>query len=113
VVTAGHFWAARPDDVLGLGIAWGHVGEPYRATLEFDGTPATSAETLVELTWRAEVAPWLALVPNVQFIADPGALQGVDDSWVVGLRFEISQDKNWPLAASRAKPADGSYARRD
>ncbi len=113
VVTAGHFWDARPDDVIGLGIAWGHVGEPYRETLVYDGTPATSAETLVELTWHAEVAPWLALVPNVQFIADPGALRGVDDSWVVGLRFEVSQEHNWQLAARREKPADGSYARRD
>ena len=113
VFAARHLWAERPDDVLGLGIAWGHVGQPYRDTLQSDGSPATSAETLVELTWRAEVAPWLAVVPNVQFVSAPGALQDVNDSWIVGLRFEITQDHNWQLAASREKPADGSYARRE
>jgi hypothetical protein len=48
----------------------------------------------------------------VQFIAAPGALRDVDDSWVVGLRFELARAHSWQLTASRDAPADGGYARR-
>jgi porin len=94
-VTATHLWASRPDDALGLGVAWAHAGAPYRAASDFDGTPATSAETLVELAWRADLSDWLALVPNVQYVADPGALRDVGDSWIVGLRFELAHEHSW------------------
>lgn len=111
-VTATHLWHARPDDSLGLGIAWAHVGAPYRAIAAFDGTPANSAETLVELVYRADLTDWLALVPNVQYVADPGALRDPNDAWVVGLRFELAHDHAWQVTARRDSPADGSYARR-
>lgn len=112
-VTATHLWEGRPDDALGLGVAWAHVGAPYRDVSEFDGLPAASAETLIELAYRADLTDWLALVPNLQFVADPGALRGVDDSWVVGLRFELARAHSWQLTARREAPADGSYARRN
>ena len=111
-VTATHLWQARPDDSLGLGIAWAHVGSPYRAVNDFDGMPTTSAETLVELAYRADLTEWLALVPNVQYVADPGALRDPGDAWVVGLRFEVAHEHDWQLTARRDSPADGGYARR-
>jgi porin len=111
-VTATHLWEGRPDDALGLGVAWAHVGEPYRDVSDFDGMPATRAETLIELAYRADLTDWVALVPNVQFIAAPGALRDLDDSWVVGLRFELARAHSWQLTASRDAPADGGYARR-
>jgi porin len=92
-VTATHLWRARPDDSLGIGIAWAHVGSPYRAVSELDRAATTSAETLVELAYRADLTPSLALVPNLQFVADPGALREPDDAWVVGLRFELEVDR--------------------
>ncbi len=94
-VTATHLWAARPDDSLGLGIAWAHVGAAYRAVGDFDGTPTTSAETLVELAYRAGLTDSLALVPNLQFVADPGALRDPNDAWVIGLRFELAHELSW------------------
>jgi porin len=111
-VTATHFWAARPDDALGLGIAWARAGEPYRLASEADGVEVTSAETLVELVYRAEVAPWLALVPNLQYISNPGAMSDLDDSWVVGLRFELARDHSWQFSARRDVAPDGPYVRR-
>lgn len=110
-LTATRFWEARPDDALGLGIAWAHAGEPYRLVSEADALPATSAETLVELVYRADLAPWLALVPNLQYIRNPGALLN-NDAWVVGLRFELARDRSWQLSARRDAPPDGSYVRR-
>ena len=111
-LTATHLWKSRPGDALGLGIAWAHIGAPYRAVSEFDGAPATSAETVVELVYRAELAPWIALVPNVQFVDSPGAVHGVDDSWVIGMRFELATEHGWHLAARQEQPGDDVYARR-
>jgi porin len=96
--TASHLFESRPKDTLGLGVAFAHVGKSYRDVSEFDGTPATSAETLVELVYRTELAPWLALVPNVQFVNSPGAVRGVDDSWIAGLRFEMTAEHSWVRA---------------
>jgi porin len=104
-LTATHLWPTRPDDSLGLGIAWAHAGAPYRAVSDVDGAPATSAETLVELAYRADLTDWLALVPNVQFVADPGALRDPGDSWVLGLRVELAHERAWPTV--------GAYAHRE
>ena len=67
-VSASQLWESRPGDALGLGVAYAHVGTNYQAVCDFDGTPATSSETVVELVYRAELAPWVSLVPNVQFV---------------------------------------------
>ncbi len=110
-VTAQNLWKSRPGDSLGLGIAWAHAGDPFRDISAFEGAPATTAETVVELVYRTELTPWLVLLPNVQFIDDPGASHGVGDSWVAGLRFEMSHERTWQLSARRDAPADDSYAR--
>ncbi len=97
--TASHLFASRPGDSLGLGVAWAHLGDEYRALRSFDGQPATAAETTFELVYRAELTPWLSLLPNVQFVSSPGADPVVGDSWLAGLRFEISRDRTWQLQA--------------
>jgi porin len=112
-LAATHLWRARPGDAVGLGIAYAHIGSPWQAVCIADGTPATSAETVVELVYRAELARWIVLVPNIQFIDSPGALHGVDDSWVVGMRFELVAEHGWHLAARQGEPGDDIYARRD
>jgi porin len=96
-LTARNFWRSRPGDRLGLGIAWARLGEPYRAASEFDGQATYPAEILCELAYRAEMASWLVLVPNVQFVSHPGALRGVADAWLAGLRIEMSHGRGWPL----------------
>jgi len=110
-LTATHLWDARPADALGLGIAYAHVGAPYQQVCDFDGTPATASEIVVELVYRAELASWIALVPNLQFVDSPGALQGIDDSWILGLRFELAAGHGWLMAARQGKPGDDAYAR--
>ncbi|HET7810431.1 MAG TPA: carbohydrate porin [Steroidobacteraceae bacterium] len=112
-MTATHFWKARPGDTLGFGVAYAHVGTPWQAVNDSEGTPATSAETVCELVYRAELAPWIALVPSIQYVDSPGALQGVDDSWVFGMRFELAAEHGWHLAARQGRPGDDIYARRD
>jgi porin len=110
-VTATHLSVARPDDALGLGIAYAHTGAPYRALMDFQGQPATAAETSIELVYRAAVTDWLSVLPVVQYVRDPGMARAAEDAWIAGIRFEISRERSWQLSARRDVKPDGSYAR--
>ena len=111
-LTATHLLPSRPGDTLGFGIARARLGDQYRALRLFDGQPATAAETTFELVYRAELTAWLAVLPVVQFVRDPGADAFMDDSWLAGLRFELTRDRSWQLNARRETAPDDSYARR-
>jgi porin len=109
-VVVSHPFAIRPDDAFGLGVAYGHTGDIYRTVQSLAGIPAASAETSYELTYRAPVTGWLTLVPSVQFVDNPGADLAMRDAWVVGVRFELSHGKSWPMFAQRDVPRDPSVA---
>jgi porin len=111
-ITANHLFAARPGDSLGFGVAHAALGDEYRSLRAFDGQPASSAETTFEFVYRAELTPWLSLLPVVQFVHDPGADPLVGDAWVAGLRFELSRERSWQLDARRTSASDDSYASR-
>ncbi len=48
-----------------------------------------SHETAVELTYRTQLFPWLAIQPGVQMIFNPGADSSLDNAVVSIVRFEI------------------------
>jgi porin len=54
------------------------------------GSTFEAHETAIELTYRMQATPWLALQPDVQYIVNPGTDPSLDNAWVVGLRFELS-----------------------
>jgi porin len=101
---ASHLSDSRPEDAVGLAIAHGRTGSAFRRALAFDGAEPLASETQVEFTWRTPVRPWLALVPGVQWVANPGADRAVRDAWIVGLRLELGFDRNWPLLVQQADP---------
>jgi porin len=69
----------RDNDVLGVGIANGH--------LSGDADFRRSRETAVELYYNIQFAPWLMLTPSVQHITHPGG--AAKDATVVGLRLQV------------------------
>ncbi len=75
----------REDDAFGLAIAAAFTAEPYRAA-----TGAAAAEVAIELTYRAQVTPWLAIQPNAHYVRRPSADPGVADAIVLGVRTEWS-----------------------
>ena len=104
-VVVSHPFESRPDDAFGLAVAYGHTGDLYRSVQDLAGAAAARAETSFELTWRSPLTSWLALAPSVQFVRNPGADLSMRDAWVVGLRFELAQEKSWPMFAQRTAPA--------
>jgi len=79
----------REEDQLGLAMARVPGGDVFRGALRDGGITPTSSETAIELTYTAEVATWLVLRPDLQFVMNPGMDRGNENPWVPGLRVHI------------------------
>lgn len=79
----------RAEDQLGLAVAHVSLGTPYRRALELAGEASSKSETNIELTYRASLAPWLTLQPDIQYILNPGANPALKNDLVMGLRVEV------------------------
>jgi porin len=67
----------RDEDVLGAGYAWTEL---------FRG--GTNDETVVELFYKAQLTPRVAVQPDLQYIVTPAGIY--PDALAVGLRFQVS-----------------------
>lgn len=86
----------RPDDKVGIAVGTAHAGNPYRGLAVSSGRSPSHIERIVEVSYRAVIAPWLTVQPDFQAIFHPGFDAGVPTGLVAGLRFELS-----PLAFFR------------
>lgn len=75
----------RTDDIAGIAITLNHASDKYRLINSSDSNQAN-----VEATYRAQVYPWLALQPTVQYIRNPNMDPSLQDAWVAGIRAEIN-----------------------
>lgn len=82
-------FARRGDDSIGIGFGWVHGADGERLALRAAGDAPSASERIVELTWRFQLSPHLALQPNLQHLAHPGFLAG-DWAWALGLRVELT-----------------------
>jgi carbohydrate-selective porin OprB len=87
-----NFWSAgvqyqgllsgRDEDVLGFGFAQG-----FFSNQASDFTD--DYESIWELYYRAQIAPWMAATPDIQYVANPGGDDTVIDAWVLGVRLYV------------------------
>jgi porin len=103
-VVASNLLAGRPDDALGLAVAHARTSEAFRRQQAFDGSTGGSAETQFELTWRAPMADWVAVVPVAQWVNRPGASGTARDALVLGVRFEFALEHTWPMVVRQDGP---------
>ena len=75
----------RDDDVAGIAVATSHAGSNYRQLNASD-----SSETVVEISYRAQFQPWLAVQPMMQRIINPGMDKTLNDASVIGARIELA-----------------------
>lgn len=75
----------RDGDAAGIAVTTSHASSKYRLL-----NAAESSETIVELTYRAQVSGWLAVQPSVQYISNPNMDPALKDAWVAGARLEVS-----------------------
>jgi porin len=79
------FVPGRKNDDIGFGFAAAFTSRGYRLA-----NGGGSSEVVGELTYRAQLASWFALQPNVQYIRSPSADPARGDALVLGLRGEVS-----------------------
>ncbi|MDD5385431.1 MAG: carbohydrate porin [Gallionella sp.] len=77
--------SGRDDDIAGIAVTINHASDKYQRL-----TPSLSRETDVEATYRAQIKPWLALQPALQYILNPNMDPIQKNAWVVGMRLEVA-----------------------
>ena len=75
----------RDDDTAGIAVTTSHASSKYRQLNASD-----SSETVVEITYRAQLQPWLSVQPMVQRIFNPNMDAALRDAWVAGMRLEVA-----------------------
>ena len=92
----------RDDDTFGIGMGYakvsGQAGRLDQDTAFYTGayTPTRSSETFIEVTYQYQVAPWLQLQPDFQYVFNPGGgianasgTARIKDEAVIGARTNI------------------------
>jgi len=82
--------STRDEDELGIGFAYAQLTNGARQTLELEGSRGVGAEMVLELTYKAILAPWLYIQPDAQLIINPGATQDLNNAFVIGGRVSIN-----------------------
>jgi porin len=80
---------SRVQDRVGIALSWARLGAAARET----ATPLMERdpyEAALEITYRMPVTNWLAIQPDIQYVFNPGADASLPDSFVLGVRFELS-----------------------
>jgi porin len=83
-------FAGREKDAFGIAATRAHAGPQGRAQLSAEiGEPLSStAETVVEMTYRAPLAPGVVVQPVVQRIFNPGL--ALPNATVAGVRLQLA-----------------------
>jgi porin len=94
--------SGRPDDMLTFGVAYVKISPEVTGVdqdaLAFNGPPYAirRSETVYELSYIAQIAPWWMIQPDLQYIVQPNGGQNADDptltvknAFVVGIRSTI------------------------
>ncbi|MFO1080112.1 MAG: carbohydrate porin [Reyranellaceae bacterium] len=89
-------FAGRDRDTIGLAVDQGRVsnllvGQQTYANALAPGTVGVqSAETTIELNYRAQVTPWFSLMPNLQYVIRPNGLATIPNALVLGLQVKLT-----------------------
>jgi len=75
----------RDDDTAGIAVTTSHASGKFRQLGVSD-----SSETMVEITYRAQLRPWLSVQPMVQRIFNPNMDAALRDAWVAGVRLDAA-----------------------
>ena len=86
------FIPGRKNDVAGIAVGRSHVSNEFSDSQLLQGAPTPfTAETVVEATYKIQVAPWWTIQPDFQYIFTPGGEEGVvQDAVVLGLRTTVA-----------------------
>ena len=73
----------RPWDSLSAIFAYGHFSDDLEGTTSYD----QSYEVLLELNYQFQLAPWIMVKPDLQYVINPEGRSDIDDALVIGFAF--------------------------
>ncbi|MEE4638909.1 MAG: carbohydrate porin [Wenzhouxiangella sp.] len=80
----------RDSDVIGLGVSSVVNGDDFVDSVRGAGDRVDRRETVFELTYWAEVLPWLSVQPSVQYTVNPDTDPDIDNHLAVAIRLGIT-----------------------
>jgi porin len=84
------FIPGRLYDVAGLAVARSHVSDQFSDSQVAQGGLPLTAETVIEATYKVQLAPWWSVQPDFQYIITPSGVQGSQNAVVLGLRTSVA-----------------------
>lgn len=78
----------RDDDRLGVAVAAAHQGSHLPAG-NGGSTPAGGTETALEISYRFQLLPSIALQPDLQYVIAPGCRGDLPDATVLSVRLHL------------------------
>ncbi len=89
-------FAGRDQDTIGLAVSQVRVSNQLVASQNLANTqlpgsvPVQSAETTIELNYRAQLTPWSSVMPNIQYVMQPNAVTSIPNALVLGLQVRLT-----------------------
>ncbi|HQS14136.1 carbohydrate porin [Reyranella sp.] len=89
-------FAEREGDSIGLAVSYSKVSSTLVAVQNAANAVAPgsvgvqSAETTIELNYRAQLTPWFSLMPNVQYVIRPNGVTTIPNALVLGLQVRLT-----------------------
>lgn len=83
------FLPGRAADVAGLAIAYSGVSDRFSDAQELLGQGRFTSETVLEATYKIQLAGWWSLQPDVQYTINPSGAVGANDAFVFGVRTSV------------------------
>jgi porin len=84
------FIPGRDNDVAGIAMARSHVSGDYSESQIEQGNPPSTAETVIEATYKMQLAPWWSIQPDVQYIITPSGVEGSHNALALGMRTTVA-----------------------
>jgi porin len=84
------FVPGRDKDVCGVAFARSHVSQDYSDSEVAEGERPFSAESVLEATYKVQLAPWWNVQPDLQYVLTPSGVVGSRNAVVLGVRTTVA-----------------------
>jgi len=79
----------RDNDTIGLAFCCAKTNSKWQRPSPDVDFPANGSEMVLEATYQVELAPWMTLQPDIQYIINPGGQSSIDNALVIGCRATV------------------------
>jgi len=86
----GGFIPGRKDDIAGIGLAHSGVSSNFSNAQVAQGNAPLTEETVLETTYKMQLAPWWSIQPDFQYIMNPSGVVGSPNAVVLGVRTSVA-----------------------